>query len=182
MHFTICDYLIDIIENSIQADSANVIVELNETEKAISCSIIDDGKGMDEETVKKALDPFYTEEGKHSKRRFGFGLPFLTQVVSATGGEYKLNSKPGKGTELKFNIDLSNIDAPPMGDIVSTILAAISYEGDHELLFKRNINDESYQISRNELLDILGDLTVAGNLSLAKRYIDSQEKSLKEIH
>lgn len=180
MHYTLCDYLIDIIENSIQADSTIVEVKLSETKNNIVCSISDNGKGMDEETCKKALDPFYTEEGKHPERRYGFGLPFLTQAVTASGGNYNLDSTPGKGTVLKFNIDLNNVDAPPVGDIVGTILTAISYDGDHDLLFNRGLENKSYQISRNELSEVLGDLSEAGNLSLAKQYIESQENDLKE--
>lgn len=180
MHYTLCDYLIDIIENSIQANSTKIEIKFEESDHNINCCIVDDGKGMDEETLKKALDPFYTEEGKHPDRRYGFGLPFLTQAVSMAGGKFDITSEPGVGTSLKFNIDMDNVDAPPIGDITGSILTAISYEGDHELLFSRSLNKESYEISKNELSDVLGDLTVAGNLSLAKQYIKSQEDDLKE--
>ncbi len=180
MHYTLCDYLADVIENSIQANSSIIEVIIEESEKEISCSIKDNGKGMDEETLKEAIDPFYTEEGKHPERRFGFGLPFLTQAVSATGGNFDLDSTPGKGTKLKFDINLNNVDAPPVGDITGTILAAVCYEGDYELTFKRGFNQESYIISRKELSEVLGDLTDASNLFLAKQYIQSQENDLKE--
>ena len=181
MHFTIGDYLLDITENSLHANSAEITVSVIESEALIECEVLDNGKGMDSETLKKAQDSFYTEEGKHDGRKFGFGLPFLIQAVTESGGEFDIQSKKGVGTSVKFSIDKSNIDAPPLGDIVGTIRAIISYEGKSEIVFKREVNGNGYQISKKEMIDALGDLTTVSSLSLAKQYIKSQEDDLRKI-
>ena len=81
MHASIADIIADTAQNAIEAGAARIQVELTEDGKMIRVAIRDDGKGMDEATQRRAFDPFYTEPGKHDKRKVGLGLPILKQVV-----------------------------------------------------------------------------------------------------
>ena len=180
MHYTLADYLIDIIENSIQASATAIEVQLFEDVEKIRCLISDNGKGMSEATLQKALDPFYTEEGKHPGRRFGFGLSFLSQAVSAAGGSFTIESTLGKGTTIRFDMDRHNVDTPPLGDVCGVILTAITYEGDYDLVFTRGIGTESFEIRRSELREVLGNMDSVADIALAREYLESQENDLKE--
>jgi two-component system, NtrC family, nitrogen regulation sensor histidine kinase NtrY len=56
----------------------------------------DRGRGMDEETMKKALLPFYSSKISGS----GLGLPLCTEILAAHGGSLRLQSRPGGGTAV----------------------------------------------------------------------------------
>jgi two-component system, NtrC family, nitrogen regulation sensor histidine kinase NtrY len=56
--------------------------------------VLDRGKGMDEETMKKALLPFYSSKQSGS----GLGLPLCTEILAAHGGSLRLQRRPGGGT------------------------------------------------------------------------------------
>ena len=98
MHATLCDFISDIVQNSIEAGSTVIRLAIDEDEDTIRFSVTDDGKGMDAVVLKKACDPFYTDGEKHSRRRVGLGIPFLIQAADAVGGSFTIESEPGRGT------------------------------------------------------------------------------------
>ncbi len=142
MHASICDVLADIVQNSIEADSASIKIRIEETVHLLSIIIEDDGKGMDEEQQKRALDPFYTDGTKHAARRVGLGLPFLQQMTESTGGDFSLSSEKGKGTAVSFTVPLDHIDAPPVGDIAMTLTGLFSYPSESEITVRRSFAGE----------------------------------------
>lgn len=178
MHASIADVVADTAQNSIEAGATRVEVTLAEKNGRILVTIRDNGKGMDEATAAKAFDPFYTEAGKHDKRRVGLGLPILKQICEATGGEVSLSSKKGEGTLLEYGFDASHIDLPPMGDIAVMMTTLFNYPGDFELVFTRVKGDEEYSLARSELSEAVGGLDNVEGLSLAREFIASQEESL----
>ena len=178
MHATLADVIADTAQNSIEAGATKVEVSLAEADGRISVDIRDNGKGMDEATVKRAFDPFYTEPGKHDKRKVGLGLPILKQICEECGGGVNLKSEKGVGTHLSYDFDASNIDLPPMGDLADTIVALFNYPGDFELVFTHSKGAETYSISRSELADAVGGLESVEGIGLAKEFLHSQEESL----
>ena len=52
--------ILDVTENSVKAGASLTEILLEETADTLTLKIIDDGCGMDEETVKSVTDPFYT--------------------------------------------------------------------------------------------------------------------------
>lgn len=178
MHATLADVIADTVQNSIEAGASRVDVTVSEGGGRISVDIVDDGKGMDEDVLKRAFDPFWTEPGKHDKRKVGLGLPLLKQMCEACGGGVSLDSRKGGGTRLSYFFDAKNIDLPPMGDLAETMVALFNYPGTFELVFVRRRGDGGYTVSRSELADAVGGLETLDGVTLAKEFMRSQEESL----
>lgn len=182
MHVDICDFLLDIFQNSIEADAGAVSITFNETDQVIECIVRDNGRGMSREELEKVQDPFYTDGTKHSKREAGLGIPFLVQAVEMADGEFELDSVKGEGTTCRFTFSKSHIDCPPVGDIPRTFLAACSYPGSYELEVERSCElceeKHSYTILRSELIEAVGDLEEVGSLILVRQFLQSQEDDL----
>ena len=178
MHATLADVIADTAQNSIEAGAMKVEVSLSEADGRINVDIRDNGKGMDEATVKRAFDPFYTEPGKHDKRKVGLGLPLLKQICEACGGGVTLESEKGVGTHLSYFFDASNIDLPPMGNIAETLVTLFNYPGEFEFVFTHRKGSEEYSISRSELADAVGGLETVDGIGLAKEFLHSQEDAL----
>jgi hypothetical protein len=118
-------HILDIVENSIRAEAKNIKIKITENleKDLLSIEIEDDGKGMDEEMVKKALDPFITTKPGH---KVGLGLPFLAQAAKIANGNLFIKSKVGKGTKIKAVFQYSHIDRQPLGDIKETLMTLIT--------------------------------------------------------
>lgn len=179
MHISLSDYLLDIVQNSFEAGASHVELTVDEGERMISCTVADDGKGMDEATQRRALDPFYSEDGKHRGRRVGLGLPFLQQAVDAAGGVFALESEVGVGTTVRFSFDREHIDTPPLGDLALTLSTLIAHpKAQHLLVTRSRAGSGSYTLDRIELLDVLGEFETSGSLNLLRHYVASQETDL----
>ena len=178
MHADIADVIADTAQNSIEAGAKNIVVVLCESDGRLSVEIRDDGKGMDEATCRRAFDPFYTEPGKHDKRRVGLGLPILRQICEACEGDVKLESEVGKGTVLSYHFAAGHIDLPPLGDIAKMVVTLFNYPGDFELTFTHRKGEEEYSVSRSELADAVGGLETVEGISLAREFLSSQEEAL----
>jgi hypothetical protein len=186
MHICIDDYLLDIVQNSFEAASTHVELVLDETESKLTCLIRDNGKGMDAEVQKRVLDPFYSDGVKHTKRKVGLGLPFLSQACEACQGTFALHSEVGVGTTVEFSFNLAHLDAPPMGNLVSTFVALLSHPLAKELVIRRTVStrkgNSTYTLSKEELEEVLGSLSTSGVLNLLREYINSQEEEVMTYH
>ena len=180
MHATVCDYMADTVQNSMEAGATRVDVELVEDGETVRVAIKDNGKGMDDSTQRRVWNPFYSEAGKHDKRRVGLGLPFLRQAVEATGGTVSLESEPGRGTTLEYSFGAKHLDMPPLGNVPRTIISLMNYAEQCELRFTRSRGGRSYTIGRQELVDALGNLDEVGNIVLAREFLEGQESDLLE--
>lgn len=119
-------HILDIVENATRAGAKNVSLDIVEDREAnvMTIAIIDDGRGMTEGELKRALDPFYTTKKERSK--VGLGLPMLTETAEQAGGSLAVTSAPGKGTEVRARMVLDHVDRPPLGDINETLKIVIA--------------------------------------------------------
>lgn len=178
MHADIADVIVDTALNSIEAGAKKVELSIVEDGRTIAVDIRDDGKGMDERILERAFDPFYTEAGKHDRRRVGLGLPILKQMCEAVDGSVTLESVPGKGTHLHYVFSAGHIDLPPMGDIAKAVLQLMGYHGEFELVFTHRKGEEEYTLARSELIDAVGLLESVSALQLAREFLLAQEEAL----
>ncbi|MDC7221699.1 MAG: sensor histidine kinase [Spirochaetales bacterium] len=180
MHFAICDYILDMVQNSLEAGAD--LVELNLTERYNGLTLIlkDNGCGMTEVELERAKDPFYTDGVKHASRKVGLGIPFLIQMAETSEGMFDIKSEKGVGTEVTVFFNTSNIDTPPVGDLVSLFFQAMTFDGSYELIVNRQFpsgGKENYDLVRSQLKEILGDLNRAETMGLLRDFIASQEEN-----
>jgi len=180
VHATLCDLMTDIIQNAVEADATRIELTIRETDETVEFEVRDNGKGMNQETQAKAIDPFYSDGRKHMRRRVGLGLPFLFQTAEAAGGRAELESQEGAGTVIRFRAQAQHVDLPPFGDFAGTAAMMLTLLPKGDLTITKTRNSEGYSFCRSELQDVLGDLNCAENLRLLKTYIASQEEDLRK--
>ena len=92
--------LTEVISNAIQATAEKGHVKVHAAYDAyssrVALTVADDGCGMDEETLKRAFDPFFSS--KPAGRRRGMGLAKALRWIESSGGTMRLESRLGKGT------------------------------------------------------------------------------------
>ena len=62
----------------------------------VSLTVADDGTGMDDETLERAMEPFFTTKGVG--KGTGLGLSMVHGLAEQSGGRFEMASAPGKGT------------------------------------------------------------------------------------
>lgn len=181
MHATICDLITDLVQNSIEANAKQITLNVRETEKNLDVVISDNGKGMSPEMLKKAKNPFFSDGLKHKHRKVGLGIPFLFQTAEMTGGTAKINSTEGSGTTVSFSFDPKNVDLPMFGNFTTAAVTLMTYGFNGNLTIKRTLEKQNYEVNKNELIDVLGDLNDLESLRLLKQFISSHEEELRTL-
>jgi signal transduction histidine kinase/ActR/RegA family two-component response regulator/uncharacterized membrane protein affecting hemolysin expression len=72
----------------------------SDTEPRVNIEVIDTGIGMDEETRRRCLEPFYTTKGE---RGTGLGLAMVYGMVQRHSAELEIDSEPGRGATLRLS-------------------------------------------------------------------------------
>jgi hypothetical protein len=199
LHFTLTDLITDITQNGAESGASVVELQLSEIRDAsgkgeLRFTVIDNGKGMNAEELKRAQDPFVTDGVKHPHRKVGLGLPFLIQTAEASGGGWEMKSKKAgeseePGTVVSAWFDLGNVDTPPVGDIPGMFRTVLLFSGPEEMVIKRlrkslegapegaPSDDLDYEVRKTDLSGALGDLEDTQSLILLDRYLRSLEEA-----
>ena len=113
-------HILDIAENSIAAAASRIEITIIEDweRDLLYVEIRDNGTGMDEETLQRALNPFYTSK---PGKRVGLGIPLLAQAAREGGGSFDIESELDGGTKLIATFVLSHPDRKPLGDVDGTV-------------------------------------------------------------
>jgi anti-sigma regulatory factor (Ser/Thr protein kinase) len=172
-------HILDILQNSVTAGATLVKLQIEEVpaDNKYLVKFIDNGKGMDAETVKHVTDPFFTTR---TTRKVGLGLPLLKQNAERTGGSMIIQSQPGKGTEVEVTFVYSHIDRLPTGDISGVLaLTASSYPA-IDFIYTHNTPDGTFVFDTVEIKETLGDLPI-NNPQVIAFMKDLISDNLKEI-
>ena len=142
-------HILDIAENSINgaARTIEIIIDEDRAKDLLTIEIKDDGKGMDEKTLKKALDPFFTTR---KTRRVGLGLSLLAQAAEQSGGKMELNSKPHVGTTVRATFRMSHPDCKPMGDINETMRMLVAGHPEINFVYEHHKDNSIYRFDTRE--------------------------------
>lgn len=175
-------HILDIAENSLNADASRIRISLSEDTFAgwLVLEIEDNGKGMDEETLLKVVDPFTTSR---TTRRVGLGLPFLKQSSELCAGEFCLESREGEGTLVRASFSLDSIDRPPLGDIPSTLVSLLVGHPMITWSYEHTFNKGTFSLNSNEIIEILGEPELLRTPDIAlwlKDFISENLNALRE--
>lgn len=98
-----------LIKNALDAspDDCPILVSCRKDDRFLYIEVRDQGIGMDEETLKKAIEPFYTT--KEPGKGLGLGLFLAESAAERLGGFFHLSSTPGAGTTAVISFSLSQI-------------------------------------------------------------------------
>lgn len=83
----------------------------------VELAVADTGAGMDEETLQRATEPFFTTKGLG--KGTGLGLPMVQGLAAQSGGRLMLESAVGRGTVAKLYLPVAEAweeELAPSGD------------------------------------------------------------------
>ena len=134
-------HILDIAENSIRAGAKCIKISLTEDEEKdiVTLVIEDDGRGMSEEVLRRAADPFFTTK---DKRRFGMGMALLAQATREAEGEFEISSTPGIGTRIRATFRYGHPDRKPLGDMSATLEVLVAGNPDVGFVYEQREGDE----------------------------------------
>ena len=97
-----------ILENALEAlprdKSGRIELAAAEQDRHIALTVSDNGRGMDEDHLSKAVIPLFTTKPD----KMGMGLPIVLKLLREMGGQLDIDSTPEKGTRVR--IQLPKID------------------------------------------------------------------------
>ena len=103
-------HILDLALNSIHANARNVLIsiEQNTQEQLLTLVVEDNGDGMEQSVLQRALEPGFTTK---EKGLGGMGLPRLSETVQNMQGTLLLESEAGWGTRVKATFHTGGRDA-----------------------------------------------------------------------
>ena len=75
----------------------------------VCLSVADTGAGMDEETIARAVEPFFTTKGVG--KGTGLGLSMVHGLAEQSGGALRIKSEPGKGTTMEIWLPVATAES-----------------------------------------------------------------------
>jgi len=95
------EVLTNLIFNAVDAmpEGGNLTLRTAADERRVCLEVTDTGIGMDEETRRKCLEPFFTTKGE---RGTGLGLAMVYGVVQRHSADIEIDSAPGHGTTVRI--------------------------------------------------------------------------------
>ncbi|MCE8035385.1 response regulator [Billgrantia tianxiuensis] len=87
---------------------------------AVTITVRDTGQGIPAELQARVLEPFFTT--KPMGQGSGLGLSSVYGFVTQSGGEFSMESEPGRGTAVRLSWPVQSVTAPSL-PAASTVLA-----------------------------------------------------------
>jgi CheY-like chemotaxis protein len=93
-------------------EASKVLLKESRTHRAQRYVVIrlqDTGSGMDEATMSRAFEPFFSTKGEG--KGFGLGLATVKEIISLHGGEIDVESAAGQGTAFVLHLPAAQAGA-----------------------------------------------------------------------
>jgi PAS domain S-box-containing protein len=84
-------------------------------QNAVTISVIDNGCGMDEDTKRRSIEPFFTTHDRPNAPGMGgsgMGLTLAHSIIERAGGRLDIQSEPGKGTTIALTLPIAGEREP----------------------------------------------------------------------
>ncbi len=96
---------LNLVLNAIQAMPAggHLTISTRTVDGKLFLAIRDTGSGMTAEQIKQIFEPFSTTKS----RGLGLGMPYAQKIIQQHGGQIVVESRPGKGTEVRIELPAS---------------------------------------------------------------------------
>lgn len=133
-------HILDVLQNAVEAGATQVELSIVEDLEADRLTIVvqDNGPGMDAETARRAIDPFFTTR---TTRHVGLGLPLFAAAAGRCDGGLELESVPGRGTTVTASFRHSHLDRAPLGCMTDTLLAfLLARNGEMQLRYRHRVD------------------------------------------
>ena len=175
MHYAIMQYVDVLVDGEFEIDkkdnkllwkgsSNQRVIDVQKSLKLTDPSNRDDGRGMSEAELSRAVDPFYTTR---TTRKYGFGVPFFKAASEMTGGSFEINSEEGKGTYIKAVFVLSHIDRMPLGNMTGTLISLINANCRIDFSYNYSVDEKRFSLDTRQLRAILGSVPLNIPISTA---------------
>lgn len=175
-------HILDVLQNAREAGATRVelTVEEDPTEDRLVIEVRDNGKGMDRQTVRKALDPFFTTR---KTRHVGLGLPLFAAAAQQCGGGLEIDSEPGRGTRIRAVFRLGHIDRAPLGNVAATILSFLLGEPACDLVYTHRCADRIFHLDTREVRRELGPVPLSHPAvrEWLESYIEEGEQAVRGL-
>jgi anti-sigma regulatory factor (Ser/Thr protein kinase) len=171
-------HIMDVAENGITAGARLIHILINESriENLLKVIIEDNGKGIPPDMLIKVSDPFVTTR---TTRRVGLGLSLMKEAAKRCGGDFSVESEPGRGTSVTATFIYNHIDRAPVGDIAGTIIMLIAGNPNIDFAYDHVIDGKRFTVDTRELRDVFGEsLTDPSVLFQLKKQIEDELKKL----
>jgi len=138
-------HLLDLAENAISAGATRITVAVNENERRdlLTLRVTDDGRGMTEEELARALDPFFTTK----RKRTGLGLALLAQTAGCCGGDVTVESVAAKGTKVTARLRYGHIDRPPLTKMAETMMMLVFGHPEIDFRYSHRRNGRTFSFT-----------------------------------
>ncbi|MCL5962243.1 MAG: ATP-binding protein [Chloroflexi bacterium] len=172
-------HILDVVENSIRAGATSIAIFIEEDEQAdrLTIGIQDNGEGMDEEFVKRVLDPFVTSR---TTRRVGLGLSLFAAAARRCEGDLTIESQRGKGTTVTAVFRRSHIDRAPLGDLRGTLVGLMVANQQIDFTYTHVIDGRQFVLDTREIKAELGDISIS-NPAVLNWLGDYLDENLAEL-
>src|SRR5439155_12619944 len=120
----------------------------------VQVEVCDTGVGMDEETRRRCLEPFFTTKGE---RGTGLGLAMVYGIIQRHGAEIEVESAVGRGTTVRLSF------AVPKASAEEPALAAAPAQVPSRLRLLIVDDDPLLLKSLRDTLEVDGHVVVAEN-------------------
>ncbi len=169
--------ILDVAKNSVTAGATRIPILVDETPERLTITISDNGCGMTPEFLSRVTDPFTTTR---TTRKVGLGLPLMKMEAQMSGGDLHIESEVGVGTTVTTWFDPRNIDMPPLGDLVSSIITLIQGSPDIDFVFTHRKHGQEYTLDTGEIREIMGGISLSEPeiLSWLTDYLKENESTL----
>lgn len=143
-------HILDVLENAIEAGATRIDLTIREdtAQDLVTIEVADNGRGMDEQMVRRISDPFFTTR---TTRHVGLGIPLFRAAARRCNGDLTIASQPGIGTRLTATFQRSHIDRAPLGDMRGTLLAVLLSERRVDIRYQHHVDDRTFAFDTAEM-------------------------------
>lgn len=184
VHQVLINFMTNAFEAMSDKRNGHLVIQLSTTEKllreslpdrpsrpeaCVRIAIVDNGRGMDDETERRAFEPFFTT--KKTTEASGMGLPVARATVSRYGGRIRLLSAPGQGTTAEILLPIVRSEVPDRDQLLGP-------RGRGERILLADSQHFILEAGSNLLQEQGYEVTTASTVDDAMRLLGEQEFDL----